>query len=419
MKIMKVITAACTMLLAWCSQAAAQDWVKVYTDSAYIPGRIEFVNDSTGYISGQTIGNSILWVRKTTDGGQTWTPPYLLGNGWLRDMHFPTDSIGYIAGGSKIYKTNDAGNTWTTNVTFNSNVFLGAIYFTSKDTGHAFMENTGNGQFPHFRTYDGGNWWQTVYGDTILSWGVDFPSKNVGYAGRNVYKTIDGGLSWVKNWGPFDYLVAYEFINENYGFVVGKGLGFTQSCFSPDGVIGKTTDGGQTWDTLLFPCHYLSDVCFPTPNHGYVSCGISSMNGRAGVLGTKDAGITWNYVEIDTGGVGFLECTDSITCYVGIGYHVYKTSNGGGVGIKVTDNSPFQVLVYPNPFSTSTTFEITGINEAVTLCIFDQLGREVKRIEGISAGKHELTRDGLSSGFYYYSLHNRAGRIATGKLIVD
>jgi len=62
-----------------------------------------------------------------------------------------------------------------------------------------------------------------------------FPSLSVGYAaGNNLYKTSDGGQSWVKlNFSGT--IKSIEFIDENIGFCTAGGY------------LYKTINGGQTW----------------------------------------------------------------------------------------------------------------------------------------------------------------------------
>jgi photosystem II stability/assembly factor-like uncharacterized protein len=57
--------------------------------------------------------NSGTELYKTTDGGVNWTLDYENNSVGANDIHFPTDSVGYIVGNiGKVLKTTDAGTTW-------------------------------------------------------------------------------------------------------------------------------------------------------------------------------------------------------------------------------------------------------------------------------------------------------------------
>lgn len=76
---------------------------------------------------------------RTFDGGLTWTLPVVLGNYWLTDIAFFTDSIGYIVGGSGqaiILKTIDGGNSWFLDSTFPGNWLL-SIQAINECVGYA------------------------------------------------------------------------------------------------------------------------------------------------------------------------------------------------------------------------------------------------------------------------------------------
>lgn len=70
---------------------------------------LEFPSPLVGYV-----GNNIGIVKKTVDGGNTWsivTPPGITGI--VRDIKFFNDNVGYVATSTgKIFKTTDGGATW-------------------------------------------------------------------------------------------------------------------------------------------------------------------------------------------------------------------------------------------------------------------------------------------------------------------
>lgn len=77
------------------------------------------------------------------------------------------------------------------------------------------------------------------------------------------------------------------------------------------------------------------------------------------------------------------------------------------------------VKIYPNPFSKTTTLEITtGVIANYKLIIYDLFGREVRKYE-IKNQKTEISRGNLPSGMYFYQVTDNKQFISSGKLIVQ
>lgn len=76
--------------------------------------------------------------------------------------------------------------------------------------------------------------------------------------------------------------------------------------------------------------------------------------------------------------------------------------------------------VYPNPFQTATTLEVSGQDfEQLQLQIYDISGRLIEQVT--AQGSHQITlhRNNLSTGVYFYQLHGDGQALGTGKLIVQ
>jgi photosystem II stability/assembly factor-like uncharacterized protein len=174
-------------------------------------------------------------IFKSTNGGMTWIPVF---------DHESTSSIGAIAVadsdhnvlyagtgeaclrgnisyGDGVYKSTDAGHTWT-NVGLKDSRHIGAVIIDPRNPdialvaalGHAWGPNTERGVF---RTADGGKSWQKVLYKDENTGAIDvvFDPKNssIVYAalwqvrrqpwyfnsggpGSGLYKSADGGLTW-------------------------------------------------------------------------------------------------------------------------------------------------------------------------------------------------------------------------------
>ncbi len=77
------------------------------------------------------------------------------------------------------------------------------------------------------------------------------------------------------------------------------------------------------------------------------------------------------------------------------------------------------VKVYPNPFNSTTTFEIQGINEPVTFELYNIIGEQVKSISEITDKKFIISRENLSNGIYIYKISSKDKLICAGKLVVN
>ncbi|KPK80971.1 MAG: glycosyl hydrolase, partial [Gemmatimonas sp. SM23_52] len=234
------------------------------------------------YYMGATGGG----VWKTVDGGMTWEP--------VSDEYFGTGSIGGIAvapsdpnvvyvgtgeacirgntsPGDGMYKSTDAGKTWThIGLRDGGQIGEARVHPTNPDVvyaavlGHAFGPNETRGVY---RSKDGGATWERVLyrdantgaGDIALDpnnpriiyaalwqarrmpWGMES-----GGPGSGFFKSTDGGDSWTE-------------ISRNKGLPTGT-LGKIGIAVSPvnservwaiveaqDGGVFRTDDGGETW----------------------------------------------------------------------------------------------------------------------------------------------------------------------------
>ncbi|MFA4851768.1 MAG: PKD domain-containing protein [Bacteroidales bacterium] len=79
------------------------------------------------------------------------------------------------------------------------------------------------------------------------------------------------------------------------------------------------------------------------------------------------------------------------------------------------------VKVYPNPFNSTTTFEIKGINETetVTFELYNIIGKQAQVITNITKNKFIISRENLPDGIYIYKISSENKLICAGKLIVN
>jgi photosystem II stability/assembly factor-like uncharacterized protein len=150
-----------------------------------------------------------------------------------------------------------------------------------------------------YRTTDGGHTWVKTYHAYGFNGAkqIQFPSSSVGYSNVSfqaetsygaIIKTVDGGVTWqevLPNIGEPIYDIS--FVNSNTGY-------FTTA----NGDLYKTTDGGSNW-TLVSDFNSINfgynQIEFITENQGYLWNGADTK-----VYLTRDSGATWTLVA-DTG----------------------------------------------------------------------------------------------------------------------
>ncbi len=247
----------------------------------------------------------------------------------------------------------------------------------------------------------------------------------VGGSSPFIYQSEDCGGTWEmigvgENFspdGPFSFNAIF-FFDDNVGYIGG-----------PFGLLGKTTDAGANWATLLIPdFEQINDLFFISPDSG-VGVGTNGL-----VRFTADGGITW---EEDT----------EVTKLIG-GKNIKKIAvadevSGRVIGddglniIFTTDSSILTAISedeihihnyslsnnYPNPFNPSTIIEYSLPQYGfVTLIIYDMLGREIATLvnEEKPAGnyKFEFNASDLVSGVYYYHITVGNEFVETKKMVL-
>ena len=202
---------------------------------AFMGGRIADIdvhptNSSTWYVG---VGSGGVW--KTTNAGVTWTPVfdeqsvYSIGDVTIDPNNGDTVWVGtgenvsgrHVAWGDGVYKSTDAGKTWT-NMGLGGSEHIGKILVDPRDSNVVYVAAEG-------------------------------PLWNAG-GDRGVYKTTDGGQTWEAvlqidedtgitdiEFNPADpdtiYAAAYQRRRHVWGFMAG----------GPNSGIYKSTDAGATW----------------------------------------------------------------------------------------------------------------------------------------------------------------------------
>lgn len=373
-----------------------------------------FLDEDVGYVAGAA-GT----VFKTTDGGQTWedVSPDIAQD--LHGLHFFTEELGVVVGGGgTIERTDDGGANWTPITSNTSETLFGVSFSDSVGLAVGSAETI-------LRSEDQGESWEEVRGDFFSPgfFGVHMVDGSTGVTGgeNSIFQplfgyTSDGGMS-------FDFVSFYfdsnegriqdvHFLDPLRGFAVGRTFDF-------QGAVALSEDGGETWETTLFP-EALRAVDFATEEVGY------TVGAAGAMLKTIDGGETWepeksgttvtlNAISIPTTSTGYV---------AGNGGTVLKGSIAMPSSVPDEGTSPRLALKqnHPNPFRSRTVVRYTlPESTETTVRVYNVLGQEVAVLaDGHQArGRHEITFDAsqLGAGVYLYALETETS-IRTRRMIV-
>ncbi|MCU0648830.1 MAG: hypothetical protein MUF00_12585 [Gemmatimonadaceae bacterium] len=259
---------------------------------ANMSGRIADVEGVPGDPRTIVVGSASGGVWKTTNGGTTWTP--------LFDKQ-PVQSIGdlalepgnpdvmYVGTGEAnvrnsasfgigVFKSTDGGRNWT-NTGLRDTRHISRIVINPRDPRKVYVAAIGHAHGPNaergvFRTEDGGaTWIKALYTDDrhgASDLDIDPQNPNILYAGMwyfdrkqwthrsgdtlgGVYKSIDGGVTWKKLTAGLPKLMGRIGVkvapsNPNTVYVVAE---------SQEGYLFRSDDQGETWRKVSDNAHVL------------------------------------------------------------------------------------------------------------------------------------------------------------------
>lgn len=384
-----------------------QTWSE-YSPTYDDANQISFPVPEIGYIRLQTHD-----IFKSTDHGMTWEnigPP--LAGKKTGPFQFIDENIGYvIAGGEHIsdpkefvYKTTDGGLSWSPTNGGNpleADIGINSIYFLNEQNGFA----SGNRYAANkrvFRTTDGGATWVLV-GEKRLT-KMQFSSDEVGYGiGRldNIlYKTTDSGATWEELFVADAEITDLDFVNPNYGYIITIGSHMY-----------KTENAGTDWQELeASPSSVLKNVDFVTNNFGYVSTGDK-------IFRTEDGGDTWAF-EVQVASIRDICTTNS---------RVYTSGNHGKIlasdhdvvsGQEFSAVHELAVNLFPNPADDHVYLSMEGEGTITTIAVFDITGRTTPFESFISDSQFKLMLPQLATGLYVVQITLEGKGVVSKKLVV-
>lgn len=279
-------------------------------------GRVAVVNRSVFIAVGREQvqgGGERGIVVRTSDGGRSWQRQLVDTNSWFYDVFFLDDQTGWVCGyEGLVLKSTDAGSTWKRQLTAVRSPLI-QIQFIDKERGWAMGED---GRI--LRTTNGGTHWEPK---RILAKGrlccLDFSTGSSGWiVGEDgeAYRTRDGGLKWESVAPSLNSVLpkaaigsvriarAVKFLNSRLGFICVNIVAKDGSEARNEGILLKTTDGGDSWTTVILPDDSrLIGAWFVTAENMWI---VAEFGQR--LLHTLDGGRTWTQTRpVTDGGMPF------------------------------------------------------------------------------------------------------------------
>jgi photosystem II stability/assembly factor-like uncharacterized protein len=387
------------------SHRALAQWVTQNSTTTDSLSSVFFTDASTGYACGTTMVSTII-LLKTTDGGTTWNN--LNFNSPVFSVFFTDANNGYIAGVDTIYKTVNAGATWTKYPLGLGSTFVAfTVYFYNSTVGYVSGFDYIAGTSTIFHTTDAGVSWiastsgatTATSGSTCLFCTNATTCYAVGWEGTHgIQKTTNGGVTWNNIYNPNEReLTSVYFTNTTTGFAAG-GNNDSQNIY-------RTTDGGSTWNEVYTNNGtWINSLYFTSATTGYAVGG--DFGGGNTVIQTTDGGTTWNPMTTPTN--KSLYCVHFPTANTG-----YAVGNTGTIikyifGVGIVEASKVNgVLVFPNPATDVVTLNIDNRNNAdLTLNIYNVIGELVRSVL-LKQNQQKINIGDLNNGIYMVEIKSK------------
>ena len=381
-------------------------------------------------------------IFKTTNAGATWDT--LVQSVRVLDlkMHPQDVNILYAALGWSSYtvsptilKTTNAGLYWfqaDSGIVLPPVTGFDVIEIDPLDPEILFVGSVaiaGGGNL--YRTTNGGQSWIPLADTTrllqgVISIAVHPETTSIVYAGTpwngDLLRTRDGGESWS--------LTGLHDVQAINSVAIDPQEPQVVYATSPPGygILWKSIDGGNTWTTSNtgLPISSGGPIAIDRTNrHVYVGVGGDSATG--GIHLSTNLGQTWQRM----GGLNvihrwsaFFIAQEERELYLGTSqFGLFRTTLITSIETSqlTPPTSPLLLQSYPNPFNSSTTLEYSITNTTqVTIALFNILGKEVKELanEKKPPGRYTVRfhADNLSSGIYICRLQTSSGYTTSIKL---
>jgi photosystem II stability/assembly factor-like uncharacterized protein len=343
------------------STNGGNSWNTVFADSTFSINSIYFHSKDTGYTSLE-----YGYMFMTVDQGNNWFPLVDSNSTYVfNGCHFIDDSTIVVSCSNRrensnhlLLRSTNLGLTWDSTLIKKGKGDEESIFlrFVNDTVGYYMYEGTpGSPHILLYKTSDGGiNWNEINITINRSPNDLHFINENIGafVAGREVYRTFDGGISWVLRQdsnNPTIGLMTVFTLNDSILFAGG----ITSAGGNP--IIIKSIDGGLNWTTILLNNNFwesVIDILFVNDSIGFAIT-------ESQIFKTIDQGTNWFsvfYTGIDLNTVYFA--SDSVGYCIGKIGRILKTVDQGTTWF--IQNSHSQHNLIPISFLNDTTGIMVG-----------------------------------------------------------
>ena len=290
--------------------ALQSQWVFQNSDTGDHLWGVHFISNNVGWAVG---GQGGVPIRKTIDGGKTWTAQWAGTSSWLLDVSFANATNGWIVGDAgTILSTTNGGSLWTKDSSGITNKLSGV-----KAISQYRAIAVGNDGKILLKRNQFSNWVQINSGVSTTLHRVAFSNQNNGcIVGTNgvVLLTTDGGETWSKKSIGYTLpLNSVAFADVNNVVIVGA-----------NGLVLTSVNGGNTWVASIITGEPdLRCISYPTVAKAYIS-------GNDNIFTSKDSCKTFTKRPSGTSWLlGSSFPSQDTGYFVGHGGKILKTSTGG------------------------------------------------------------------------------------------
>lgn len=273
------------------------------------------------------------------------------------------------------------------------------MFFVDENTGFLcgsegwFVKTTNGGQ----------DWTDLSPGNNMDLRNLHFVDENNGwmidYNGKSILHTTDGGQSWSQVQLGSSIIYQPEDV-----FFLDAANGFVNT---DDGLLYKSTDGGETWELHYgFPGGSYSSIYFTSPSEGWY------LSGR--IYHSADGGQSWDngqYYGVTARSMFFL---DENKGWISGGYGFVATYDGT-VGIADNISQLSKVNIFPNPAMDVLHVQLSNVPKAENnIRIYNIEGQLVlQKALDCTPGAIGLDVSSLAPGTYLLKIQNIQGSLGS------
>ena len=363
-------------------------------------------------------------ILKTIDGGTTWTQKISGTNQKLLRIQFTNQNVGYAVGlNGVLLKTVNGGEIWNI-ISINSTSDLLGLSVVSEDV--LFI----SGKYGLIKkSIDGGiSFFNEIAPENNTISNIQFFGELIGYAqvgdfniddlfsqSNNLYKTINGGVSWTLLSGEVD---TFYFVTEAVGFI--HKLGYPSFFKTNNGginLINITHSNNSEKDIFSLDGNVVWDLGV---NQALCSCTDFCINKKEIQDFTliQDAhachnvffgGRVFNAIHFANELAGFM---------VGFGGIIYKNGTGICAPLATENFSKSKIIqIFPIPATDNITITLNEIpNNDFLIEITDSLGKQIFSKSYNLENKITIDSQNFSKGIYFLTVKS-GETIQTEKII--